>query len=349
MSNIDGAFTALIELFPAQISSLISSELTTDLVDIQADLGRPIKLRYNDGCLFIDHVLTKVDLAYILTKLGSFDKFNRQGIKDTLNRVSCMRNTKQEIVGLTLRYARELEGLDEPLRDFLDKNILIIGVPGKGKTSYLRCIANYLATECNREVVIVDKTNEIAGYSDVPHVIVGAARRLQVTDRQALSMLEAVENHTPHTIIVDEIRDREEALAAKTIGERGVQLIATCHGKTFFDVVKNPVLAPVLGGISSVTLKDDTAKAAGSNKNVLERESFPTFDVAVELVAFDEVAIYVNLEESIDALLRKEEVTPTILRKMGDKWICVQHSAIKPKAVPTAPKPEPKIILKKRR
>jgi stage III sporulation protein SpoIIIAA len=259
-----------------------------------------------------------------------------------------MRNTKQEIVGLTLRYARELQGLDEPFRDFLDKNILIIGVPGKGKTSHLRCIANYLATECNREVVIVDKTNEIAGYSDVPHPIVGLARRLQVTDRQALSMLEAVENHTPNTIIVDEIRDREEAMAAKTIGERGVQLIATCHGRTFFDVVKNPVLAPVLGGISSVTLKDDTAKAAGSNKNVLERESFPTFDVAIELTAFDEIAVYVNLEESIDALLRKEEVVPTILRKIGDKWVCIQHSAIKPKVV-HEPKPEARLILKKKR
>lgn len=348
MSNIDDAFNALLGLFPALISSKISAELTDDLVDIQADLGRPIKLRYTDGFLLLDHVLSKEDLSAILAKLGPFDRFNRQGIENTLNRVSCMRNTKQEIVGLTLRYARELEGLDEPFRDFLDKNILIIGVPGKGKTSHLRCIANYLATECNREVVIVDKTNEIAGYSDTPHPIVGLARRLQVVDRQALSMLEAVENHTPNTIIVDEIRDREEALAAKTIGERGVQLIATCHGRTFFDVVKNPVLAPVLGGISSVTLKDDTAKAAGSNKNVLERESFPTFDVAIELTAFDEIAVYVNLEESIDALLRKEEVTPTILRKIGDKWVCIQHSAIKPKVI-HEPKPEARLVLKKKR
>lgn len=187
-------------------------------------------------------------------------------------------------------------------------------------TSYLRCIANYVSRELCRETIVVDKTNEIAGYSDVPHPIVGLARRMQVKDKQALTMLEAVENHTPHTIIVDEIRDREEAYAAKTVAERGVQLIATCHGISLASVLKNPVLQPIMGGINVVTLGDDMAKHRGTSKTVAERETAPTFDTIIELIAHDEIAIHTNATRAIDALLAGRQVQPLVLRKLGDAW-----------------------------
>lgn len=187
-------------------------------------------------------------------------------------------------------------------------------------TSYLRCLANYVSRELCRETIVVDKTNEIAGYSDVPHPIVGLARRMQVKDKQALTMLEAVENHTPHTIIVDEIRDREEAYAAKTVAERGVQLIATCHGVSLASVLKNPVLQPIMGGINVVTLGDDMARQRGTSKTVTERETVPTFDTIIELVAHDEIAIHTDATRAIDALLAGRQVQPLVLRKLGDTW-----------------------------
>lgn len=323
MAHNDAGLNALVNLLPTKYIGLVEQELTaaSNLIDIQVDLGRAIKLRFADGFILVsDTLISKSDIHHILGKLDGFDRFNRQGVPNTLHRVSRILNTRDEVVGLTLRYARELEGLETPLIPYLDGSILIIGVPGAGKSSYLRCIANYIASGLHREVVVVDKTNEIAGYSDIPHPIVGLARRMQVREKQAYTMLEAVENHTPHTIIVDEIRDREEAYAAKTVAERGVQLIATCHGISLASVLKNPVLQPIMGGINVVTLGDDMAKHRGTSKTVAERETAPTFDTIIELIAHDEIAIHTNATRAIDALLAGRQVQPLVLRKLGDAW-----------------------------
>lgn len=319
----DDGLPALVNLLPTKLIGLVEKELenNTKLIDIQVDYGRDIKLRFSDGFIVVPNTLvSKSDILHIVNRLDVFDRFNRQGVPNTLHRVSRILNTRDEVVGLTLRYARELKGLETPLIPYLDGSILIIGVPGSGKTTYLRCLANYISRELCRETIVVDKTNEIAGYSDVPHPIVGLARRMQVKDKQALTMLEAVENHTPHTIIVDEIRDREEAYAAKTVAERGVQLIATCHGISLANVLKNPVLQPIMGGINVVTLGDDTAKHRGTSKTVAERETAPTFDTIIELIAHDEIAIHTNATRAIDALLAGRQVQPLVLRKLGDAW-----------------------------
>lgn len=345
--NADPGFDALLNLLPSTLSDAISKYSCEELIDIQLDLGKHPKLRYKDGYILIEEeVVTTSTLLNVTKKLQDFNRFNRQGMPGTLNRISCIRNVEGTIVGLTMRLARELTNLHTSIEDFLDTNILLVGIPGSGKSSCLRCIAHELSTVKNREVIIVDKTNEIAGYSDVPHPIVGLSRRIQVRDDQAESMLEAVENHTPHVIIVDEIRDRNEAASAKTIVERGVQLIATCHGKNFLSVVRNPVFNQLLGGIKSATLGDDTAADNGTNKNVLQRESFPSFDTVVELIDYDEVAIYSDVAKVVDHMLRGEEVQPTILRKINGVWIVIQHAKIKQKEVhapaPVKPTPQPK-------
>jgi stage III sporulation protein SpoIIIAA len=323
MAHNDAGLNALVNLLPTKYIGLVEQGLdaTSNLIDIQVDLGRVIKLRFADGFILVpDTLISKSDIHHILSKLDGFDRFNRQGVPNTLHRVSRILNTRDEVVGLTLRYARELEGLEAPLIPYLNGSILIIGVPGQGKTSYLRCLANYVSGELCRETIVVDKTNEIAGYSDVPHPIIGLARRMQVKEKQAFTMLEAVENHTPHTIIVDEIRDREEAYAAKTVAERGVQLIATCHGVSLASVLKNPTLQPIMGGINVVTLGDDEARHRGTSKTVTERETVPTFDTIIELIAHDEIAIHTNAERAIDALLAGRQVQPLVLRKLGDTW-----------------------------
>src|SRR5580765_3994349 len=279
------------------------------LVEVVLDLGRQPEARYPGHALYLDDSLvTHEDLHYVASRVGQFTRDNRAGIERTLHRISAMRNRLGEIVGLTCRVGRAIYGTVDIIRDIVEsgKSILLMGKPGVGKTTLLREAARVLADDLAKRVVVVDTSNEIAGDGDVPHPGIGRARRMQVPspDEQHAVMIEAVENHMPQVIVIDEIGTTAEALAARTIAERGVQLIATAHGNTLENLLQNPTLSDLLGGIQAVTLSDEEARRRGTQKTVLERKAPPTFDIVIEIQDKNTLVIHDNVEEIISLLLR---------------------------------------------
>lgn len=311
------------------ILRLTASDLE-NATDVKLDIGKKIKIVYPDGFQLLEDTVTWDLLSKLKATLPSFDKLNRTGFDGCLHRISGIFNRNNDLIGLTIRIARELEGLHTPLIPWLTQSILILGPPAFGKTSSLRNIACYLSDDMNREVVIVDKSNEIAGYGDIAHPIVGLARRLPVRDqaKQVEAMLEAVENHSPHVVIVDEIRNEAEAHAAKTIAERGVDLVATAHAYTLQNLLKNPVGQILLGGVTDAAVSDKTAKANGGDKVIIARKYPATFDTVVELLSRTEIAVYDNVGTVVDELLKGREVKPTLLRKHDGNWITLQAQCV---------------------
>jgi stage III sporulation protein SpoIIIAA len=278
-----------------------------DLVEVIMDLGRVPTARYNDGEQTLDErEITHEELQHVVTKIGVFDADNRAGLERTLHRISAIRNRRGEIVGLTCRIGRAVYGTIDILRDIIEsgQSVLILGAPGVGKTTMLREAARVLAEA--KRVVIVDTSNEIGGDGDVPHPAIGRARRMQVAKPtlQHEVMIEAVENHNPEVIVIDEIGRELEAQAARTIAERGVQLIGTAHGQTLDNLLLNPTLSDLIGGIESVTLSDEEARRRGTQKVVLERRSPPTFDVLVELQTRHALVLHEDVAAAVDARLR---------------------------------------------
>jgi stage III sporulation protein SpoIIIAA len=288
-----------------------------ELLEIVLDLGREPEARVpGREVLLSSQPVTDADLEYVASRVGQFGEDNRAGIERTLHRVSAIRNRRGRIVGLTCRVGRAVTGTAEIFRDIVEsgQSVLLLGRPGIGKTTMLRESARLLADEQRKRVVIVDTSNEIGGDGDIPHPGIGRARRMQVRTPllQHAVMIEAVENHMPEVIVIDEIGTELEAAAARTIAERGVQLIATAHGQTLENLLVNPTLNDLLGGIQSVTLSDEEARRRGTQKTVLERKSPPTFDVLIEIQDRERVAIHQPLGEVVDAALRGPLPTPRI-------------------------------------
>jgi stage III sporulation protein SpoIIIAA len=258
--------------------------------------------------------VTEEDLDYVVSRIGQFTSDNRAGIERTLHRISCIRNRQGRIIGLTCRVGRAVFGTIRIIEDLVrtEDSVLLLGRPGVGKTTLLREVARFLSDELNRRVIVVDTSNEIAGDGDIPHPGIGRARRMQVPspELQHAVMIEAVENHMPEVIIIDEIGTDLEAAAARTIAERGVQLIATAHGNALENLIMNPTLSDLVGGIQSVTLSDEEARRRGTQKAILERRAPPTFDVLVEIQSYSQVAVHRNVAETVDAILRGFQVPP---------------------------------------
>ena len=298
----------LLSILPESIVKAVHKANNFDrLLEIILDLGRVPTARYVEGeSVLREKEITREELDHVVESIGNFDADNRAGLERTLHRISAIRNRRGIVVGLTLRVGRAVYGTIEIIQDIVEsgKSILILGRPGVGKTTLLREAARILAE--NRRVIIVDTSNEIGGDGDVPHPAVGKARRMQVKvpTHQHEVMIEAVENHNPEVIVIDEIGRELEAQAARTIAERGVQLIGTAHGKTLENLIQNPTLSDLVGGIESVTLSDEEARRRGTQKTVLERRAAPTFDVLVEIQSRDEFAIHADVAESVDTFLR---------------------------------------------
>ncbi len=309
--------TQLLDIFPLAIrQSLVRLPQLESIIEVVLDLGRPPEARFeNDFVYLSDSSVTHEDIAHVCSRISPFGADNRAGIEQTLHRISAIRNRTGKTVGLTCRVGRAVYGTIDIILDVLrsGKSICLLGRPGVGKTTMLRECARILSQERQR-VVIVDSSNEIAGDSDIPHPGIGMARRMQVADPalQHAVMIEAVENHMPQVIVIDEIGTEAEALAARTIAERGVTLIGTAHGQTLENLLMNPTLSDLCGGIGAVTLSDEEARRRGTRKTVLERKAPPTFDIVVEIQDRDRLAIHKNVADVIDALLRGYQPQPEV-------------------------------------
>jgi len=301
---------ALLDIFPSHIRQpLMQQKDISELLEVVLDLGRYPEARFLQREVVLDPAeVSEEDIEYVASRVSKFGDDNRAGIERTLHRISAIRNRQGRIVGLTCRVGRAVFGTIKVIEDLVElgKSVLLLGRPGVGKTTMLREVARVLADDLKKRVIIVDTSNEIAGDGDIPHPAIGHARRMQVTTptMQHAVMIEAVENHMPQVIVIDEIGTELEAQAARTIAERGVQLIGTAHGNTLENLMMNPTLADLIGGIQSVTLGDEEAKRRGTQKSILERMSHPTFDIVVEIVDRDKVAIHPDVSGAVDAILR---------------------------------------------
>ena len=308
--TVDEDLDKLLETLPFFIKKNIKQHIHKDkIIEIVMDLGRRPEARFSTGPEYLSQkIISWQDLEYTTKRISKFNNENRAGIERTLHRISCIRNRQFLITGLTCRIGRAIFGTISLARDLFESghSILILGKPGVGKTTIIREIARVLSDEMEKRVIIVDTSNEIAGDSDIPHPGIGRARRMQVaqTNFQHQVMIEAVENHMPQVIIIDEIGTELEALAARTIAEKGVQLVGTTHGNCLENLIKNPPLVDLIGGIQYVTLSDDEAKRRKTQKSILERKGYPAFQIAIEINDQNSWVIHENVQESIDLLLR---------------------------------------------
>jgi stage III sporulation protein SpoIIIAA len=308
--NIDDDLEKLLNNLPFFIYQHLNNHSNKDkLIEIVLDLGRRPEARFTTGPEYLSQkIISWQDLDYITKRISKFSGENRAGIERTLHRISCIRNRQFLINGLTCRVGRAIFGTISIIRDLLEsgKSVLILGKPGVGKTTIIREIARILSDEMEKRVIIIDTSNEIAGDSDVPHSGIGRARRMQVpkTELQHKIMLEAIENHMPQVIVIDEIGTELEALAARTIAEKGVQLVGTTHGNCLENLIKNPSLSDLIGGIQYVTISDEEAKRRGTQKSILERKAYPAFQIAIEINDQTLWTIHENVQNSIDLLLR---------------------------------------------
>ena len=326
----------LLAVLPPRISDAVAEagrrEGYDNLVEIVMDLGRKPEARFQSGEVpLVDREVDREDLAFVAERIGAFGGDNRAGIERTLHRISAIRNRSGEIVGLTCRVGRAVFGTIAIMRDLIEsgQSVLLLGRPGVGKTTLLRETARVLADELHKRVVVVDTSNEIAGDGDIPHPAIGRARRMQVptpTDQHGV-MIEAVENHMPEVVVIDEIGTELEAMAARTIAERGVQLIGTAHGNTLENLMMNPTLADLIGGIQSVTLSDEEARRRGTQKSILERKAPPTFDTIIEIVDRDQVAVHNDVASTVDLILRGGVPRPEMRRREEDGEVAITAAA----------------------
>ena len=308
----------VLDVLPERVSgALRQREDLEELLEIVLDLGREPEARFVSGdAPLSSQEVDADDLQAVIERLGEFGDDNRAGIERTLHRISAIRNRRGQVIGLTCRIGRAVFGTIKMIEDlaFSGKNILLLGRPGVGKTTMLRETARVLSVEAQKRVIIVDTSNEIAGDGDVPHPAIGRARRMQVAtpSQQHGVMIEAVENHMPETVVIDEMGAEQEAAAARTIAERGVQLIATAHGNTLDNLIMNPTLSDLVGGIQTVTLGDQEARYRGTQKTVLERKAPPTFDVVVEIQSWERLAVHDDVAHVVDQWLRGYPIVPEV-------------------------------------
>ncbi len=340
---------SLISPLPERIQGALDKHpRSSELLEVVMDLGRTPEARFPDETLRLSDLdVTDADLQWVVERIGEFGDDNRAGIERTLHRISVIRNRGGRPVGVTCRVGRAVFGTGQIIDDLVrtGQSILLLGRPGVGKTTILREVARVLADEVGKRVVIVDTSNEIAGDGDVPHPAIGRARRMQVpsTPQQHQVMIEAVENHMPEVVIIDEMSTEAEAMAARTIAERGVQLIATAHGNTLANLISNPTLSDLVGGTQTVTLGDNEARRRRTQKTVLERKHRPTFEVVVEIQAFERVGVHADVGSVVDTMLRGYLVEPEVRAIENDEVQVIQDASRLGSSVSNVPQDGPRL------
>ncbi|MGQ4807171.1 hypothetical protein NKDENANG_00515 [Candidatus Entotheonellaceae bacterium PAL068K] len=341
--SVDNELELLLAVMPMRIWDALMPHSQRDaLLEVVLDLGRAPEARFSDHLEELSaEQVSRADIDHVVERVGTFGKDNRAGIERTLHRISAIRNRVGTIVGLTCRVGRALFGTVDIVRDVIESgtSLLLLGRPGVGKTTLLREAARILADDANKRVVIVDTSNEIAGDGDIPHSGIGHARRMQVPtpSEQHAVMIEAVENHMPEVIVIDEIGTEAEALAARTIAERGVQLVATAHGNTLDNLLRNPTLSDLIGGIQTVTLSDEEARRRGTQKTVPERKAPPTFDVLIEIQERNQLAVYHDVAEVIDTFLRGKPLSPELRMRTANGDVEIHEPPPQAEPPPTPP------------
>ncbi len=335
--QITDDLNVLLGVLPSYISRpLWNRDDRHELLEVVLDLGRKPEARYTTKQESLNPAeVTQEDIDYVVARIGAFGEDNRAGIERTLHRISAIRNRAGRVIGLSCRVGRAVYGNVELIRDLVEsgKSIMLLGRPGMGKTTMLREVARVIADELEKRVVIVDTSNEIAGDGDIPHPAIGRARRMQVArpSMQHAVMIEAVENHMPEVVIIDEIGTELEATAARTIAERGVQLVGTAHGNELENLVMNPTLSDLVGGIQTVTLGDDEARRRRTQKSILERKAPPTFDVLIEIQSWDRVAIHPDVASTVDSILRGR------MTSVEERWFNEEGEVESKREAPSAP------------
>jgi stage III sporulation protein SpoIIIAA len=326
----------LLTVLPPHIYQAVHrSDRVQELLEIVMDLGREPEARFPDEEVVLSSKPVSFDdIEHVISRVGAFGEDNRAGIERTLHRISAIRNRAGLIVGLTLRVGRAVYGTIGIIQDIVEsgQSILLLGRPGVGKTTMLREVARVLADDFRKRVVIVDTSNEIGGDGDIPHPAIGRSRRMQVQSpaRQHAVMIEAVENHMPQVIVIDEIGTELEAMAARTIAERGVQLVGTAHGNTLDNLMQNPTLSDLIGGIQAVTLSDEEARRRGTQKTVLERKAPPTFHVVVEIDDWSHVTVHRDVAETVDEILRGMPVRSEVRTRSREGEIAIKEEESEP-------------------
>ncbi len=332
----------ILDILPLDIRQVLEAHPQRDiLIEVVMDLGRRPEARFPLAAEYLSETaVSSEQLSYCIQRVGHFGGDNRAGIAQTLHRISAIRNRTGEVIGLTCRVGRAVYGTIAMIRDLVEtgQSILMLGRPGVGKTTALREIARVLADDLNKRVVIIDTSNEIAGDGDIPHPAIGRARRMQVArpELQHQVMIEAVENHMPEVIVIDEIGTELEALAARTIAERGVQLVGTAHGNQIENLIKNPTLSDLVGGIQAVTLGDEEARRRRSQKTVLERKAPPTFEIAVEMLERQRWVVHESVADTVDSLLRGRQPSPQVRTVNEDGNVTITRAPSFPTGMPAA-------------
>ncbi|EPY22109.1 R3H domain-containing protein [Strigomonas culicis] len=306
----------LLSLLPAALREALVQHPDFALSTVEeffVHVGQDVEVRGDDWVVRLPPPSLD-DLHQLLARVGRFGADGRGCVPGTAHRVSVWRGRRGESLGVTLRVGRYVPNAAKALLPLaLQGSVLILSKAGKGKTTLLRDLSSSLAHEASMpRVTVVDTSNEIGGDGPLPMAFLGRCRRLQVARRedQGRSMIEVIQNHSPEFLVVDELANAEEADAAWSIAQRGVNLVGTCHGERLADLLQNRALNLLVGGAAHAFLSNEERRLRNkTKKTILERPHVSPFDFVVELHTRSKGHLYHDVNRAVDLLLDGQDAS----------------------------------------